>query len=458
MGDYRKLDRRLLWAALLGGLLVILYLRLVPFDVDLSGGAAAIPARFTYRPLSLKDVPFNLLIFLPFSFGLAGLLYQSGRTWRRATITTVLCVVAISAAIELVQVYIPERVPSVADVLTNGVSALLGVWAYRLAAYGVHRAIVGYATPANVALGLAVYGLGVALLAAWLVGSVDLGNWDARMPLSLGNENTDFRPWEGTITAVSLLGRPVTQEEATALLAGNAPDDAPAGAIADAPAHYNLTGAAPFADQAGTLPPLDWLPENQPPPPPNPAGATVGAARWLATGQAVTPFNEQARAAAGFTVAARFTAALAGQRGPARIVSVSADSGHRNITLGQQGDALSIRLRTPSSGENGERPEMLVPGFFSVPGPRQVVLSYDRPNLVLYTGNAGAVQAVSLAPGLALFQDFASTNRWLLPFPAIPHLYDYRFWALFILPVLLLAAVLLAIRDSALAAGPPPDR
>ncbi len=64
-------------------------------------------------------------------------------------------------------------------------------------------------------------------------------------------------------------------------------------------------------------------------------------------------------------MAAAFRSALERQRGPARIVSVSSDSGHRNLTLGQQGDALTIRLRTPSSGYNGEKPEMIIPGFFT---------------------------------------------------------------------------------------------
>jgi len=45
------------------------------------------------------------------------------------------------------------------------------------------------------------------------------------------------------------------------------------------------------------------------------------------------------------------------QGGPARIVSFSRDSGSRNFTLGQQEDRLVLRLRTPRTGSNGNRPQ-----------------------------------------------------------------------------------------------------
>ena len=41
------------------------------------------------------------------------------------------------------------------------------------------------------------------------------------------------------------------------------------------------------------------------------------------------------------------------QTGPARIVSLSADTGAQNFTLGQEGSDIEFRLRTPVSGRNG---------------------------------------------------------------------------------------------------------
>ena len=71
------------------------------------------------------------------------------------------------------------------------------------------------------------------------------------------------------------------------------------------------------------------------------------------------------------------------QVGPARIVSFSADPYKRNFTLGQQNSKLVLRLRTPSAGDNGMRPETtLCPirkGQF-----QHVIVSYREGYLACY--------------------------------------------------------------------------
>lgn len=52
------------------------------------------------------------------------------------------------------------------------------------------------------------------------------------------------------------------------------------------------------------------------------------------------------------------------QAGPARIVTLSPDPKSRNFTVGQDGDALILRLRTPWSTDNGT-PAVLVPRVFA---------------------------------------------------------------------------------------------
>ena len=59
------------------------------------------------------------------------------------------------------------------------------------------------------------------------------------------------------------------------------------------------------------------------------------------------------------------------QDGPARILTLSADALHRNLTLGQDGDDLIIRLRTPATGLNGlypdDAPVARIAGLFGSP-------------------------------------------------------------------------------------------
>jgi len=64
---------RLLFALIvLGMVALILRLRLLPFDFVWDG---RVPwERATLAPLTIRDVPLNVLLFTPLGFGLAGLL------------------------------------------------------------------------------------------------------------------------------------------------------------------------------------------------------------------------------------------------------------------------------------------------------------------------------------------------------------------------------------------------
>ncbi|MEL6797707.1 MAG: hypothetical protein AAFO89_12905, partial [Planctomycetota bacterium] len=52
------------------------------------------------------------------------------------------------------------------------------------------------------------------------------------------------------------------------------------------------------------------------------------------------------------------------QSGPARLVTVSEGMSNRNLTIGQQGDSLVLRVRTRESGLNAARPQFVFPGVF----------------------------------------------------------------------------------------------
>jgi hypothetical protein len=89
------------------------------------------------------------------------------------------------------------------------------------------------------------------------------------------------------------------------------------------------------------------------------------------------------RNANALTVEATITPRDLSQSGPARIVTFSTDSGSRNFTLGQQGDRLIFRLRTPHSGPNGTSPEVTL-GPLTAREPQHVVVTYSPGKLVYY--------------------------------------------------------------------------
>ena len=68
-----------LWFGLitLGALALNLWLRLTPFDFVWDG---RVPwERLSLAPLTLRDVPLNMLLFVPLGFGLAGLKTAAAR-------------------------------------------------------------------------------------------------------------------------------------------------------------------------------------------------------------------------------------------------------------------------------------------------------------------------------------------------------------------------------------------
>lgn len=78
------------------------------------------------------------------------------------------------------------------------------------------------------------------------------------------------------------------------------------------------------------------------------------AAEWL----------DNVRRSGTFEVRMRVTSARDDQSGPARILTVSRDPGHRNLTIGQIGDSLDVRLRQRGSDDNGT-PSLSIPGVFA---------------------------------------------------------------------------------------------
>ena len=105
---------------------------------------------------------------------------------------------------------------------------------------------------------------------------------------------------------------------------------------------------------------------------------------------------------------------------------MSADAERRNVTLGQERDALIIRLRTSAGGANGQKPEALVPGVCVDGRPRHIIVQYDA--TLLRVRIDSEAYALSLAPGLAFFPGLATKNRWAVKMTGNPYRYDWAYW------------------------------
>lgn len=80
---------------------------------------------------------------------------------------------------------------------------------------------------------------------------------------------------------------------------------------------------------------------------------TIKASTLIATPEPATKLIMEARQSNALTIEAWVTPADVQQGGPARIVTLSADPTHRNVTLGQEKESIELRLRSTKRDQNG---------------------------------------------------------------------------------------------------------
>jgi VanZ family protein len=110
----------------------IVYGTMLPFDFSASGAMIRSRlARLAERPLkglggSWADVYSNILFFMPWGFLLAIRRAGRGSTWWFALALAMVSGACLSGAVEFVQLFSPERSPSVVDLITNTFGSVVG--------------------------------------------------------------------------------------------------------------------------------------------------------------------------------------------------------------------------------------------------------------------------------------------------------------------------------------------
>ena len=133
----------------------------------------------------------------------------------------------------------------------------------------------------------------------------------------------------------------------------------------------------------------------------SPRIATVGGANRLA---------ESIKTAGAFTVEAWITPTERKQTGPARVLSLSADSSRRNLTLAQDGDKWEVRLRTTRTNANG------VPGLST---PAGAARAGGATHLVFTFGAGGQARLFLNGQEKAAGEIGGDLSNWDISFPLV---------------------------------------
>lgn len=398
--DARPRGTAFAWVLALA-VVVIVYSTMFPFDflVVAERGPLEVLGEFDLGATEtyvLRDGVLNFVLFLPFGFGLAGVLGQSGRRTGRLSIVGG-AGVALSVLLEFVQSWALVRVPSLLDVVTNSVGVVAGVGAFRLFAnrapgWTGSRRTRSRRSSALRAFAVAhgVWFVVLLVLLRSAAAQTQLEDWDTDMVLSLGNETTGDRPWRGSIQRIYVIDRSVSDDDVRELATRDGLD----------PASGSFVVRHDFTDGMAGFPALRGVSGGVSPT--SPAGVAVDETSWLESETGVAEVSRALERTSEFTIGLELRTGDLDQSGPARILSISDGLFRRNLTIGQDGSMLVLRIRTPLTGPDGTDPELTVPEFFSDREVHHVLVRYDGSVLRVGTDAQPSRHVLDLGPETSL--------------------------------------------------------
>jgi hypothetical protein len=382
------------------------------------------------------DFLLNVCLFVP----IGALMHHEGRSRSRALSVICLWIVLsaglLSLSIELLQALVPSRDSSLIDVLANtggalGGAAIDATWGTSMASR-FHRWRT-CTSPAILAVMMASFAVLALVTSALLQARTRLSNWTEDYPLLIGNEGTGDRTWRGRVFRLTVTNA-ATPFESVRRFSDGVSIELPGVRIVE----FDFSGSAPYKDRFGNVPDLQWTyhaSESTP-------GVQLSGLSWLATRGIASALARRVREANAFTLRVLCATDDSTQyrAGPVRIVSNSVSPLRRNFTIGQEGEDLVVRLRTPATGENGARFVTRVPGLFSTTAIRDVLVTYDGATLLAAAAGTHRTARTNLTPGAWLADAFTWVTDSYQPIPTsdLPT-FDIAYRAgLFLVPGILL--------------------
>ncbi|MGH9575670.1 MAG: VanZ family protein [Candidatus Acidiferrales bacterium] len=399
---------------LLLGILGICLLTLYPFQIDLLHSHPGInPFRLVgwAKAAGTRDAILNVLLFMPFGFGLAGLLRRRGLSRFATAVICLLAGALLSYSVELAQFFIPGRDSGWEDIFTNGSGSLAGclffcicglplLWVVQSA----EAAIARFSTSRNVAIVLACYFALWCGVSARLQRMAGLQDWNAETFLTVGGVANPWstHTWKGTMSELELWDRAIPSDVASRITS-SAVSLSPS---PDSAVSYRFSGAAPFQDLQHHLPALNL--EQIQRTAPSPVAGTWDGNSWLGTTTPISTFVEAIQRSGQFSIHFQFTPAETGDMN-ASLVTIGRAGDTPNLEIRQASEALAFWFRTPLSPEPFDL-EWSISRGCEPNQPRNVLFSYDGSKLWAYIDGQLRYEGYRLGPATALAQLIRDTR------------------------------------------------
>jgi VanZ family protein len=352
---------------------------------------------------SLKDAFLNVLLFVPFGFGLAGLLRKRGFSWPATTAVVFVAGAFASYCVEFAQFFIPDRDSGWEDILTNSSGALVGALLFLICGLPLLRlvqicetAIEKSVTLRNATMILVCYFACWIILSARLQHATALRDWNPASILSVGGFAHPWSTyaWKGKMSVLEFWDRALPSEIASQMTSSTGPLRAGQGVSTS----YRFSGAAPFGDFNNVSPSLNLRhidPKEQTPP----AGTWDGNS-WLATPSAISNVVSRIQKSGRFSIHLQFTPAQTGDM-DASLVTIGPPNAAPDLEIRQASEALAFWFRNGVSPDPFQL-EWSISRGCEPKQPRNVLFSYDGSRLWAYLDGKLLYEGYRLGPATAL--------------------------------------------------------
>jgi len=332
------------------------------------------------------DSVLNVIMLMPLGLVL-GLVWRAFQHRKRRCVVRALRIgFLISISIELAQLFLPRSFSAV-DIATNSIGAGLGAWlAFPIGTLDAQKIVTMlYERSRQFYTRIVLLYSGIALIILMLPTLINgFWNWDETFRLLLGNEPTGNRPWQGTIYRLAIFDGRLKDHEVVRWLALGRHQPTPTSAFTGLLVEYRFD-AFPFRSEGPLHDQLPITPQKKTRVELSPgAGVVFSGHSLLGTSHPATALVHRLKRTHQFSIAIWLSPASTNQFGPARIVSLSKNTNQRNFTLGQSGPGLVFRVRTPLTGKNGSKVELLTSPILKANQPQLVIASYHRGEMKLY--------------------------------------------------------------------------
>jgi hypothetical protein len=349
------------------------------------------------------DLFLNVLLFIPFGFGLAESLRERGKSRLAAFFIVYVSGALLSYFVEFVQMFIPFRESGWGDIITNSSGAAIGAIIFELAGVATvewfgrrERGMESWLSLPKIAVIASLYVGFWCVLARPLQKQNSLANWTQDAFLSLGDSASlhSAPPWKGRMLELDIWDHSVSAE-----LARKITSQIPVGnQVTGALVAYNFSGSAPFQDDRRFSPNLDWA--SQAPASAINDDATFDGRSWLISAGPVPTLVRSIETTGQFAIHLVCQSAESAET-DARIFSISSPSGAANLELSQSGSALAFWFRNRFSARRA-RMTWTVPQVFLPNQTRNLLLSFDGSSIRLFVNGQDFGHPYELGPSVAL--------------------------------------------------------